>query len=88
MPVQRFQRSHVSCLPPGLSISYPNLDADKMCGKVLAIFVLLFAVLLAVYWPKGYPVPQLDDVLWAEGNSKTPDDSVRPFSIQIPDEVS
>nr|WOK42675.1 juvenile hormone epoxide hydrolase 1 [Diaphanosoma celebensis] len=58
-----------------------------MCGKLFAFCVLLFAVLFGLFWHKSYPVPQLEDEWWASGSPKAVDESIRPFSIEVPDEI-
>ncbi len=55
--------------------------------KLLLIGGALFAVFLAQLF-KTPPIPQIKDQWWGEGNPKLQDETIKPFQIDIPDEVS
>lgn len=60
-------------------------------GLIFKLFLLggvLSAVWVTVLWHQEIPIPQLKDEWWAEGKPVSVDETVKPFSINIPDSVS
>ena len=54
--------------------------------KLLLIFGALAAIYIAQLF-KIPPIPQIKDEWWGEGNPKLQDETIKPFKIEIPNEV-
>ena len=65
---------------------------SRLCemGPLMKLFLFggfLTAALLAYLLPCNYPIPVLEDGWWAEGDLKSVDESVRPFTINVSQQV-
>lgn len=55
--------------------------------KLLLIGSALGAVYISQLCLKNPPIPQLKDEWWAGGTPKVQDESIKPFKIEVSDEV-
>ena len=60
-------------------------------GFVFKLFIIgsaFSAVYLASFLHRNTPIPRLNEEWWAEGKPAIKDESIKPFKIDVPDEVN
>lgn len=56
-------------------------------NKLLLIGSALSAVYISQLFLKNPPIPQIKDQWWGDGTPKVQDESIKPFKIEVSDEV-
>ncbi len=59
-----------------------------MLAKAFLFLGIVSAAWFGYYTAIPPPVPQLGDQWWGQGEPRVVDESVRPFTIHVPDEVT
>lgn len=57
-------------------------------GKLAGVLVLLGTVYIYVKLTRVPPVPTIEEKWWGPGNALKEDSAIKPFKINIPDQVS
>ena len=63
-------------------------DRRRMLAKAFLFLGIVSAAWFGYYTAIPPPVPQLGDQWWGQGEPRVVDESVRPFTIHVPDEVT